>query len=238
MSTAALFDHLAPRYDALWTNTAVGRAQRSAVWRIVDDIFQPGEHLLDVGCGTGEDAAHFAARRLLVHAVDRSAPMVECATRRGGFQAEVLEAEELATLAPQSFDGAISNFGALNCVADLAAVARSLGALVRPGGRVAICMLGRLCAWEMLYYGARLDFRKAFRRLPGSTGEIRYPTVRQLRAAFAPDFKLLRWTGIGMLVPPSYVKFPAPLVNAFAAADRVPLLRSWADHRLLIFERK
>jgi hypothetical protein len=83
-----------------------------------------------------------------------------------------------------------------------------------------------------------LHFRKAFRRLPGRAGDVYYPTVRQLRATFAPDFELLHWTGIGMLVPPSYVKLPAPTVNFLARIDRLPFLRSVADHRLLIFRRK
>ena len=46
-------------------------------------------------------------------------------------------------------------------------MAGSLAALVRPGGRVAICLLGRFCAWETLYYAVRLQFRKAFRRWRG-----------------------------------------------------------------------
>ena len=120
----------------------------------------------------------------------------------------------------------------------------------------------RLCAWEICYYAPRLKFRKAFRRLAGSVAlresapasfrdgapaslrelTVYYPTVRQLRAAFAPNFHLQRWTGIGLLVPPSYVKLPAFLVNRCAAIDRllarIPLLKALADHRLLLFVRK
>ncbi len=71
---------------------------------------------------------------------------------------------------------------------------------------------------------------------------IHYPTVAEIRAAFAPDFELCRWTGIGLLVPPSYVKLPAALVRVLAACDRVlarlPLLRALADHRLFLLVRK
>jgi hypothetical protein len=130
------------------------------------------------------------------------------------------------------FDGALSNFGALNCVEDLKPIARALGTLVRPGGHVAICTIGRFCAWEMLYY------KKAFRRWTGRAGDIRYPTVRQFRADFAADFELRYWTGIGMLVPPSYVKLPARIVHILARLDRLPFLRACADHRLLVFKRK
>ena len=238
MSTAALFESLASRYDELWTDTAVGRAQRSAVWRITDPLFHRGDRVLDIGCGTGKDAAHLADRGVAVHAIDPSAAMAARASARGGFAVQVLAAEDLAQLEPRTFDGAISNFGALNCVADPAGIARSLGALVRPGGSVAICIIGRFCAWETLYYGARFKFRKALRRWPGRAGDIHYPSVRHLRAAFSPDFELQRWTGIGALVPPSYVKLPVFLVNLLAALEPLRFLRSCADHRLLVFVRK
>ena len=248
MSTANVFDRMAARYDACWTNSAIGRAQRDLVWRDMDPLFRPGQRILDIGCGTGEDAAHFAARGVTVCATDASVAMVQLAQARGGFMAEVRTAEDLAQIGG-AFDGAISNFGALNCVNDLPTVARPLAALVRPGGSVAICILGRFCAWETLYYGVRCQFAKAFRRLvghalacPPSAIMVYYPTAAEIRAAFAPHFELHRWTGIGLLVPPSYVNLPAALVGVFAACDRflarLPLLRAMADHRLFLLVRK
>jgi ubiquinone/menaquinone biosynthesis C-methylase UbiE len=239
---------MAATYDALWTTTPIGRAQRNLVWREMDALFQPGMRILDIGCGTGEDAAHFAARGVSVHATDASPAMVQVAQARGGFTAEVCGAEDLAQL-DGTFDGAISNFGALNCVEDLPAVAGSLAALVRPGGRVAICLIGRFSAWETLYYAVHLQFTKAFRRLvghalacPPDNIMVHYPTAAEVRAAFAYDFDLQRWTGIGLFVPPSYVKLPAALVRVLAACDRLlarlPLLRAMADHRLFLLVRK
>jgi ubiquinone/menaquinone biosynthesis C-methylase UbiE len=240
MTSAALFDRVAARYDALWTTTPIGRAQRDLVWRDMDPLFQPGQRILDIGCGTGEDAAHFTSRGVTVHATDASRAMIEIAHARG-ITAAVCRAEDLVQLGGM-FDGAISNFGALNCVEDLPAVARSLAALVRPGGRVAICLLGRFCAWETLYYGARMQWSKAFRRWSGYAPPAYYPKISQVRAAFAPAFELQRWTGIGLCVPPSYVHLPAFVVGCFAACDRLlarlPLLRAIADHRLLLLVRK
>lgn len=240
--SAAAFDSIAASYDELWTGTAIGRAQREQVWRHVDPLFGCGDRVLDVGCGTGEDAAHFVALGVAVHAIDPSPAMVEMARRRGGF---AVEAGGFGTDCGVS-DGAISNFGALNCVPDLASAARNLERAVRPGGHAAICLIGRFCLWESLYYCARFQFRKAFRRMRGSACSslgitIHYPTVKQTAAAFAPRFRLRQWMGIGLFVPPSYVPLPAPLVRWCAALDRslahLPGLRALADHRLLIFER-
>jgi ubiquinone/menaquinone biosynthesis C-methylase UbiE len=247
MTAAAAFDRIAAAYDAQWTDTPAGRAQRDLVWHHVDQLYHGGDAILDIGCGTGEDAAHFAARGVRVHAIDVSAEMIRVASRRGGFTTAVASAEEI-TGPDAAYDGAISNFGALNCVADLSDVARHLARVVRPGGYVALCVIGRFCLWESLYYAARLQFRKALRRVTAkpvmtSMGmPVYYATVRDLRAAFAPAFVCERWMGIGLLVPPSYVHLRRGVVRVLAALDRflagLPLLRGMADHRLLILVRK
>lgn len=243
----AAFDRVASSYDATWTTTAVGRAQRSQVWRQVDPLLRSGDTLLDVGCGTGEDAAHFAARGVRVHATDPSAAMIRLAARRGGFTTAIAKAERVEG-APASYDGALSNFGALNCVADPDQVARKLADLVRPGGRVAVCTIGRFCLWETIYYTVRLNLSKALRRCnrgPVKTSlgvEIHYHSIATLRQAFAADFTCKRWVGVGLFVPPSYIRLAPPLVRILAALDTVfavwPLLRGLADHRLLILVRK
>jgi ubiquinone/menaquinone biosynthesis C-methylase UbiE len=242
--SSAVFDRIASKYDALWTHTAIGRAQRELVWREIDPLFHPGERILDIGCGTGVDAAHFLSRGIEVYATDASPAMVQLARERWGVKATVCRAEELGRIG-KSFDGAISNFAALNCVANLPSVAVSLASLVRPGGHVAICLLGRFCAWETLYYAARFQWSKACRRWCGARFHeilVHYPTVSELRTAFSPDFELQRWTGVGLLVPPSYFKMRASQVRVLAACDRLlarlPLLRAMADHRLFVLVRK
>jgi ubiquinone/menaquinone biosynthesis C-methylase UbiE len=237
-----LFDQLAARYDEAWTNTPAGRAQRDQVWHTVDGLFHDGERILDIGCGTGEDAAHFAARGAEVYATDASRAMIDVARKRGGFQTEVCSAQEIAQIGGV-FDGAISNFGALNCVEDLTQVAEALSTLVRPGGRVAICLLGRFCGWESLYYGARLQWRTAVRRWTGQGVAhgmpVWYPTVGEVRKAFACGFDLENWTGIGVFVPPSYVKLAVGWLAAWdRALARLPLVRAAGDHRLFVFARK
>jgi len=234
-----LFDHLAERYDQLWTHTAIGRAQREQVWRAIDPLFGPGDRVIDIGCGTGDDAAHLAGRGVSVHAIDPSPAMIAVAQRRGTFCAEIAELEDVSGI----FDGALSNFGALNCLENLEAVACQMARLVRPGGRAALCFIGRFCAWETLHYALRLDFRRAFRRLHGraesSLGTVYYPAIPDIRVAFSPYFACERWTGIGMLVPPSYARIPDRFIRILAVLDRyLFVLRAFADHRLLILVRK
>jgi SAM-dependent methyltransferase len=242
---AAAFDVIAERYDALWTRSAVGRLQREAVWRAAGPLFRPGETILDLGCGTGEDALHLMAAGVRVVGIDSSPAMVRIAQARG-VDARALSIEALDGMAG-AFDGAISNFGPLNCVPRLAPVAVALARLVRPGGRLALCLMGRFCLWESCHYLRRGAWRKALRRrrrggAPASLGMlVSYPSVRQVARAFARDFRLDAWCGVGLAVPPSYIDLPERALAICAALDRrcssVPVLRAMADHRLLLFTR-
>lgn len=247
----AAFDRLAERYDALWSESAIGRQQRAAVWRWVDGVFHAGERVLDIGCGTGVDARHLIERGIRVFAIDASEQMVRLARARG-VNAHHLAAEALTDLGGE-FDGAISNFAALNCVADLEGVAQALGRLIRIGGHAAICLAGRCCAWETVHYVLRRRFAKAFRRWnpclwnpdgnePSLGVRVVYPSVRDLVRQFRHHFRLLRWCGIGLCVPPSYVEgISAANVARLAAVDRRlahrPFVRAFADHRLFVFQR-
>ncbi|MCX6620438.1 MAG: hypothetical protein NTY38_05060, partial [Acidobacteria bacterium] len=70
-----------------------------------------------------------------------------------------------------------------------------------------------------------------------------YPTVAELCRALAPEFELVRLAGVGVCVPPSFVKrLPDRWLRALDAIDRrigtLLVARAMADHRLLIFRRR
>src|SRR4051812_42904351 len=155
------FDAIAEDYDDLWSNTAAGYCQRRAVWDVILPLFRRGHRVLDVGCGTGADAVSLMASGVEVLGVDASVEMVRVA-RSKGVRAEHLAAEELHKL-EGTFDGAISNFGALNCVPTLEAVAKQLARLVKRGGYVVLCYMGKFCVWETAHYLRRGQLTKAAR---------------------------------------------------------------------------
>jgi ubiquinone/menaquinone biosynthesis C-methylase UbiE len=241
----AAFDKIAFRYDSLWSDTPVGRAQRSAVWRRLDPLFNEGGLVLDLGCGTGLDAVHLQSRGVSVYGIDSSAQMVEVARRRG-IEADCCPIERLQYF-DLRLDGVISNFGALNCLASLASIADTLGRLVRSGGHLALCFMSRVCLWETAFYLLHGKAGKAFRRLRGRANSsvgatVFYHSGAAIVSAFQKDFRLLDFCGIGVAVPPSYVTFLTDWeVEQLSGLDqrlgRLPILRSLADHRLYIFER-
>lgn len=261
---AAPFDAVAARYDEIFTSSMIGRAQRGAVWRELAKTFQSGDHILEIGCGTGVDACFLAERNIRVVACDPSAQMIDVAIRRiqqSGLQKLVrplvLRAEGIATLPTgELFDGAFSNFGALNCVSDLQRVARGLAKLLKPSATAMLCWMGPLCVWEMIWYLAHADKDKAFRRFQpegvsariadGAFIHIRYPSVRFLARTFAPEFRVKAVQGIGVAVPPSYLEPWARrhpnLLQRCEQLDswlaRCPGIRSLGDHVLVRLQRE
>ena len=67
------FDALAERYDGMFTNSLIGRAQRDAVWSMAIRTFKCGDRILELNCGTGEDALFLAHHGITVLACDASA---------------------------------------------------------------------------------------------------------------------------------------------------------------------
>ena len=260
---SAPFDAVAASYDDTFTSSAIGRAQRSAVWRELEKTFGPGDRVLEIGCGTGVDACFLARRGVQVLACDSSSQMIAVASHRirdEGFshlvQPLLLSAEAIASLGGgDAFDGAFSNFGALNCIKDLQQFAINLAANLKPGATALLCWIGPFCFWEMVWYLGRGNPRKAFRRLnrdgvsaklaDGAFVQVRYPTVRQIARAFAPGFRLESIRGIGVAVPPSYVEKWAQrhpqLLRLFERSDsvlgRLPGTRLAADHVLVRLQR-
>lgn len=258
---ANAFDAIAEEYDQLFTNSVIGRAQRDAVWEVARSTFLPGSHILELNCGTGEDALFLSRLGTSVYACDASEKMVAVARRRQIHEAphsavdfNVLASEKLGTLeAREHFDGVFSNFGGLNCATDVAEVGRHLARLVKPRGVALLCLCSRLCIWETAWFLCHAQVGRAFRRIKGSATatlngigvEVQYPTVRQLCAAMHPWFALRRVKSIGLAVPPSYLEDWAQrhrevlgiLRSIDHAASEWPVLRTLGDHVLLTMER-
>jgi SAM-dependent methyltransferase len=184
---------------------------------------------------------------------------VQCLGLCAAVSLELMPIECLAEIRdPGPFDGIYSNFGAFNCIADPGAVSGELARLLRPGGKLVMCLLGRFCLWETAWFVLQGGMRKGFRRFsgmaegsvgsPGSSPSFRlyYPSISDLRRMLAEHFSLLAFRSIGALVPPSYAENWARrhprMLDGLAALDfhagRLPVLRATGDHRLAIFARR
>jgi SAM-dependent methyltransferase len=254
------FDLAAADYDRTFTSSLIGRAQRNFVWRVLQKTFKAGDTVLELNCGTGEDALFLSRMGVAVLACDASAEMVDVARKRllvhsahtpiGFIQ---LPTERINELQKATFNGVFSNFSGLNCVEDLRGTAAALAGLVKTDAQLLLCFSTRFCLSEILYFLSIGRWRKAFRRCSGRNlatinqrnFTVYYPTLQQIKAAFLPYFRLRLCIGVGVVVPPSYLEHWAhrvprlfgtlcQLESYFAS---MPGFRNLGDHILLRFER-
>jgi SAM-dependent methyltransferase len=220
-AAAVAFDRAAPGYDEGFGRNPSGLLFRHAFQERLRRLFAPGARIVDVGCGTGEDAVFLASLGVRVHAIDVSPAMVERTREKaeraglaGQVTVSVLAAEGVASLGDR-FDGAYSDFGALNCTA-LGTVGEELARVLRPGAPVLFCVIG---PWPLPALVGRALFASGpfRRRVPDVEGvpvPIRHLTPAALRQALGPAFA---WTDAW----------------AQGAVRRWPGLRSLGDHAVV-----
>jgi SAM-dependent methyltransferase len=258
MPSPSAFDAFAADYDAAFTHSALGQMLRRRVWRVLTDYFQAGQTVLELACGTGEDAVWLAQRGLTVVATDGSAEMIKATTVKAQqnnlthrITIRHLSLEELSTHYPipnTQYDHALSNFGGLNVLDDWRPLATTLAHLVRPGGHLVLVPMGPVCPWEIGWYGLHGEGKTAVRRfrqpatarIGDSLIPVWYPSTRQLKQDFAPWFECIHVESLGLWLPPSYLahwveRWP----RLFAALDRLEratarLSGGWGDHYIMV----
>lgn len=125
------------QWQADW-NANLYNAKHDFVWKFGADLLpllapQPGERILDVGCGTGHLTAQIAESGAFVLGVDRSTEMIDAARKSyPNLQFEVVDARNLAFRS--EFDGVFSN-ATLHWIHEPEPVIRSIANALRPGGR-------------------------------------------------------------------------------------------------------
>ena len=264
-ATAAAFNSVAPTYDGPQGNNELIHRMREIVWDRVALLLDGPSTLLDIGCGTGIDAQHFAQLGHEVLATDWSPAMVERAAARhvdgaGSVTASLIGAHELDRLAQplSSIDLSYSNFGPLNCVPNLGETARSLAAFTRPGGHAVFTVIGRYCPWEVAHYARRRRWsriRVRFSRamtpvgMNGHTIWTRYFTPREFVREWIgndSDWTLDHYEALSLFVPPPYIEAVAldhpKLFRSLVSIDERtagwPVVRSMGDHFLVILRRR
>jgi SAM-dependent methyltransferase len=261
------FDPIAHDYDAAFSHTAVGRRLRARAWALLEHwVLQDSgrqEKILELNCGTGEDALWLARRGYQVLATDVSAAMVRVARAKieqAGFaekaRAQVCGFADIGQLADADFDLVFSNFGGLNCAAaaELPPLSALISQKLRPGGRFVAVVMSRFCWQETGYFLLKNRPGTAFRRRSHNAVQARLddqasvPTWYYAPAEFArffSDFTLKTAQPLGFWLPPSYLnpffeKRPR-LLRAldFLEKNAAPAwLAPSADHFFIVLEKK
>lgn len=146
----AAWDERAPRWDAAAERDRHSRSRDKELARTVSALrLQPGQRLLDAGCGTGQWAIGFARHGVRVTAVDLSGSVLALAMAHAAEEPALPPIEwrtgDLARL-PEPFAvfHAVHCRAALHFVPDVPAALREFRRVLRPGGRLLASVPGSL----------------------------------------------------------------------------------------------
>jgi len=145
----ALFDSWTEKYDS-WFTTPVGQYVRKYESELLLDILnpQPGELILDAGCGTGIFTRDVLGREARVMGMDLSLPMVARGVQQMHGLAFWGTCGDMGALpfGDQSFDRVFS-MTAIEFVGDAALVISELERVVKIGGCIVVTTLNSLSPW-------------------------------------------------------------------------------------------
>lgn len=217
------FDTYAAGYDAHFTQSSIGRIQREQVWKVFSSLGLAKQHVLEINCGTGEDAIALARAGNHVVATDASAGMIATARSKDAAATENLKFLQIdflhlkQELQDEKFDLIFSNFAGLNCASadELQILRDDFYSLLNNKGYLFLVLMGRKCLWEQLYFLYKRDVKKAYRRqsaqgidtdINGIQFKTWYFSPNQIGQMFEPYFQVEKIRPVGFFVPPSYLE--------------------------------
>lgn len=250
------FDSYAETYDAHFTNSSIGKAQRARVYQLLEGHLERVQTILEVNCGTGEDAIVFAEKGKTVLATDISPQMIAVAGAKKklpNLQYKVCNAKEINQL-NGSFDLVFSNFGGLNCLTlpELQQFSYAAASQLKPDGLLAIVLMSDNCLWERIYFWMK---GKAYRRklkngadtiLNEQHFKTYYYSAKALQSIFEKEFTCIQLKPVGLFIPPSYMEnkmqkntgFLKLLIKLEHAFANFSFQANQADHLLMVLQKK
>ncbi len=143
-----LFDTWPKRYEQ-WFDSPIGAWVKKYETELFLELLSPqkGEHILDVGCGTGVFTVDVVGHGARVTGLDMSLPMLQCAVRKmsDSFDAFVGDMTALP-FEDESFDKVYS-MTAIEFVVDAARAVHELSRVTRKNGTIVLTTLNRLSPW-------------------------------------------------------------------------------------------
>jgi ubiquinone/menaquinone biosynthesis C-methylase UbiE len=253
------FSRQSTSYDLLEEENQILKWMRRQVRNHILSFLKPGDKILEINAGTGIDAVFFAERGYDVYVTDISRGMIEQLNgkvRRLNLSERIKVQQcsftELNKINSGPFDYIFSNFGGLNCLANLEDVIKFLPLLLNPKGRITLVIMPEICPWEIALI-LRGQWKTAIRRLKknGTSAHIEgiyfksfYHSPDEVTKALGKGYRKLKLEGLGSFTPPPYMKnFPLKYPRIFKFLNRLdekysglfPLNR-WADHFILTSE--
>ena len=256
----ASFDKAALNYDATFTNSEIGKLQRNLVYKQLSKQLDLVQNILEINCGTGEDALWFAKQNFKVTASDISPKMIAIAQSKGTFSNLKFQTADINSIATtfekEKFDLVFSNFGGLNCLSksELSTFFQNATSILSEKGKLVLVIMPKDTIWEQFYFLAKAKFSSVFRRkkesvlvdVDGEKVPTYYFNPKDIVNLAKRDFELIDQKPIGLFVPPSYLesffknkkrflKFLNLLENGI---KNWSFLSKYADHYIITLQKR
>jgi SAM-dependent methyltransferase len=256
-----VFDTYAFDYDIHFTNSLIGKEQRLQVHKHVsNNAYFFNKHVLEVNCGTGEDALWLAKQQATVLATDVSSGMLSIARKKAAnenIEFKQMSAQSIGTLAPERYNYIFSNFGGLNCLSENEMIQFENGCEKLQGydDQLVFVIMGTKCLWERYFFIRKGDKEKAYRRsnkngvetvIDSHHFKTYYYSPREIKSIFKKNYYHTATKPIGLFVPPSYLESyfvkRKGLFGFLKLLDKIlgnfSFLANYADHYLIVLKRK
>ena len=256
------FDKAAQNYDTTFTNSVIGKLQRDLVYHQFSKVIN--EHnpktILEINCGTGEDAVWLAEQKIEVIATDISSTMIEIAKSKSVLENLTFiktDINQIVTdFSPKNFDLIFSNFGGLNCLSlsEMTNFLKNAGQILSAKGHLVLVIMPKSTLWEQCYFLLKLDFKNAFRRkkeyaianVDGEKVTTYYYNPKDIVNLTNANFVVRQINPIGFFVPPSYLepflKNKPKMISDLSELEQKIKNQSWlskyADHYIIVLEKK
>lgn len=256
------FDMAAVAYDDDFTYSQIGKMQRNRVWENINLSIQNKKSLrvLELNCGTGEDALLFSQKGHAITATDISEKMLEVARSKTKNQNIIFRSLDLNKIEDfeftEKYDLVFSNFGGLNCLdtISLTKVGNCVVDLLKPKGKFIAVIMPSFCFWESLYFLLKANFSEAFRRrkeyamakVSGNLVKTWYYSPKHFKALISDKMNCESVKPIGLFIPPSYLEHffsrNTKLLQYLNKMEKLLAQFSWqsalADHYYIEFKMK
>ena len=252
------FDQAAKNYDTHFTYSEIGKLQRKMVYANLQNKLKNLNKLLEINCGTGEDAIWLAKQGFEVTATDISEEMIAVAQTKSSGENPNFKVLDINKILEESekFDIIFSNFGGLNCLtkSELELFLNSAKEVLSDNGKICLVIMPKNALWEPLYFLLKLDFQNAFRRkkevvyanVEGEKVATYYYNPKDIVHLCQINFEIVDAKPIGFFIPPSYLEpffknKKSVLYSLYVLENKIKnwsFLSKFADHYIITLQKK
>lgn len=178
----AIFDNEAEIYDN-WYSTPLGKFVDEVETKVVMELLhpQPGEKILDVGCGTGNYSIKIGLKGLKIIGVDCSESMLKIARAKAkklNLDIEFILADAMNLPFKDNFFDACLSVAVVEFFTDQTRGLEEMFRVVRTGGKIVVGFLNRESTWGELYTSEEFRKNTVFR----FANLLSYKEIEQIKA--------------------------------------------------------